>query len=199
MHRLAPVAAIVVAVLAAGYASYGELRARTSLFLTANALLRSGDLSYYADDKGRARRADAKRAVEEFGLGHLLTAPAAVPTAEVFAEDLRKLRRSEGPGLALYIPNSNKAYWELVVDCDGKSVFPVAEAGLAMIQGYVPRQADCPQEFALRGFATPPDVRPEETPDSICVRAREKGFSRVAWLETLQVTEVKLLDCAAAQ
>lgn len=199
LHRLVPVAGVIVAVLAAGYASYGEFRTRTSLFLAANALLRSGDLSYFADDKARARRADAKRAVAEFGLGYLLTAPAAVPPGEAFAEDLRKLRKAEGPGLALYVPNSNTAYWDLVVDCDAKSVFPVAEAGLAMIQGYVPRQADCPQEFALRGFGQPPEVRPDDSPESICLQARDRGFQKVAWLETLDVTEIKLLDCAAAE
>jgi len=55
VHRFAPVAAIVLAVIGIGYASFGELRTRASLFLSANALLRSGDLSYYADDKRRAR------------------------------------------------------------------------------------------------------------------------------------------------
>ncbi len=199
LHRLAPAAATIVAVIAAGYASYGEFRTRASLFLAANALLRSGDLSYFADDHRKARREDAKRAVEEFGLWHLLTAPAATPTGEALAQGLRRLREAEGDRIALYVPAGNTAYWNLVVDCDGKSVFPVAVAGLAMIQGYVPRQADCPQEFALRGFGAAPPVRPEETPDSICLRARGKGFDKVAWLDTLAVEEAKVLDCAAVQ
>lgn len=36
-----------------------------------------------------------------------------------------------------------------------KSLFPVAEAGLAMIQGYAPEPSDCPQETALHGFGLP--------------------------------------------
>jgi hypothetical protein len=193
LHRLAPVAAVIVAVVVAGYASYGEFRTRASLFLAANALLRSGDLSYYAEDKRKAWREDAKRAVKEFGLWHLLTAPEATPTGEALAQGLRDLRAAQGERIALYVPAGNTAYWNLVVDCDGKSVFPVAEAGLAMIQGYVPRQSDCPQDFEQ-----PPDVRPEETPESICLRARGKGFDKVAWLDTLAVEEAKVLDCAAA-
>lgn len=199
VHRFAPVAAIVLAVIGIGYASFGELRTRASLFLSANALLRSGDLSYYADDKRRAWRADAKRALKEFGLWHLLTAPAAEPTGEKLAQGLAELRYAAGDTTALYVPASNVDYWNLVVDCDGKSLFPISEAGLAMIQGYVPKQSDCPQEIALRGFGMPSDVRPEETPQSICARARDKGFDKVAWLDSLSVKDAKLLDCAAAQ
>jgi hypothetical protein len=104
-----------------------------------------------------------------------------------------------GDKTALYVPAGNADYWNLVIDCDGKSLFPVAEAGLAMIQGYVPKQSDCPQEIALRGFGMPSDVRPEETEQSICTRARDKGFDKVAWLDTLSVKDARLLDCAAAQ
>lgn len=196
LHRLAPAAAAIVAVIVAGYASYGEFRTRASLFLAANALLRSGDLSYYAEDKRRAWRADAKRAVKEFGLAYLLTAPAATPPGEKLAEGLRDLREARGGKIALYVPAGNTEFWNLVVDCDGKSVFPIAVAGLAMIQGYVPKQSDCPQEFALRGFGLPPDIRPEETPESICMRALRKGFDWVAWLDTLAVADAKLLHCA---
>lgn len=196
LHRLAPTAAVIVAILAAGYASYGEFRTRASLFLAANAMLRSGDLSYFAEDKRKAWRDDAKRAVKEFGLAYLLTAPAATPPGEALALGLRDLRRTAGDKTALYVPASNTEFWDLVVDCNGKSVFPIAEAGLAMIQGYVPKQSDCPQEFALRGFGRPPDVRPEETPQSICERARRKGFDTVAWLDTLSVKDAKLLNCA---
>jgi hypothetical protein len=199
VHRFAPAAVTVLAVIAVGYASYGELRTRGSLFLAANALLRSGDLSYYADDKRRVWRDDARRAVKEFGLWHLLTAPAATPPGEPLAQGLTELRHVAGDKTALYVPAGNADYWNLVIDCDGKSLFPVAEAGLAMIQGYVPKQSDCPQEIALRGFGMPSDVRPEETEQSICTRARDKGFDKVAWLDTLSVKDARLLDCAAAQ
>lgn len=198
-HRLAPVAVTVLAVIGVGYASFGEFRTRASLFLSANALLRSGDLSYYADDKRRAWRDDARRAVREFGLWRLLTAPAAVAPGDPLAQGLVELRQMAGDKTALYVPASNSDYWNLVIDCDGKSLFPVAEAGLAMIQGYVPKQSECPQEIALRGFGMPSDVRPAETEQSICTRARDKGFDKVAWLDTLSVKDAKLLDCAAAQ
>jgi hypothetical protein len=196
-HRWAPAAAIVVAVLAIGYGSYSEFRTRGALFIDANALLRSGDLSYYADDSRRVWRADAKRALKEFGLAKVLTMPAAMPTGLALAEHLRDARRSLGDKTALYVPAENTDYWNLVIDCDGKSVYPVAMAGLAMIDGYVPRQSDCPQEIALRGFGVPPDVRPEETRESICRRARAKGFERVLWLGTPE-TPGDVLDCRAA-
>jgi hypothetical protein len=199
VHRFAPVAVIILAVIGIGYASFGELRTRASLFLSANALLRSGDLSYYADDKRRAWRADAKRAVKELGLWHLLTAPEALPPGDPLAQGLRELRQVAGDKTALYVPAGNTDYWNLVVDCDGKSLFPIAEGGLAMIQGYVPKQSDCPQEIALRGFGMPSDLRPDETEQTICTRARDKGFDKVAWLDTLSAKDAKLLDCAAPQ
>jgi hypothetical protein len=199
IHRFVPVAVIILAVIGVGYASFGEFRTRASLFLSANALLRSGDLSYYADDKRRVWRADAKRAMKEFGLWHLLTAPEALAPGAPLAQGLTELRQMAGDKTALYVPASNADYWNLVIDCDGKSLFPVAEAGLAMIQGYVPKQSDCPQEIALRGFGMPSDVRADETEQSICVRARDKGFDKVAWLDTLSVKDAKLLDCTAAQ
>jgi hypothetical protein len=181
-QRWAPAAVIVVAVLATGYASYSEFRTRGALFIDANALLRSGDLSYYADDKRKVWRGDAKRALKEIGLVRVLTMPAAAPTGAELAYNLRYMRELTAGRALLYVPANNIQYWSLVVDCDGKSVFPMAMAGLAMIDGYVPRQADCPQEIALRGFGTAPEVRPEETPKSICVRARQKGFDNVLWL-----------------
>lgn len=182
IHRLAPVAVIAAAVIGAGYASYGEFRTRASLFLAANALLRSGDLSYYADDKRRAWREDAKRALGEFGLWHLLTAPPAVPPGEKLAIELRRLRAELGPRVALFIPATNTEYWNLVTDCDGKSLFPVAEAGFALIRGYVPPELNCPMEIALRGFGTPPVPSPDE---DLCAVAREKGFEAVRWLEDM--------------
>jgi hypothetical protein len=171
-----------VAVLIVGYASYSEFRTRGALFVDANALLRSGDLSYYADDKRKVWRDDAKRALKEFGLAKVLTMPAAAPTGLPLAESLRQARASLGDKAALYVPVGDAGYWSLVIDCDGRSLFPVAMAGLALIDGYVPKQSECPQEIALRGFGIPPDQRPEETRDSICLRARDKGFERVLWL-----------------
>lgn len=195
LGRWAPAAAIVMAAVAIGYASYSEFRTRGALFVDANALLRSGDLSYYADDKRRVWREDAKRALKEFGLGEVLTRPAAAPTGGVLAQSLHETRAALGAKAALYVPAGNAEFWNLVIDCDGRSLYPVAMAGLAMIDGYVPRQSDCPQEIALRGFGMPPDLRPEETRESICRRAREKGFERVVWLESSD-RPAEVVDCA---
>ncbi len=181
INRFAPAAATILLVAIIGYASYSELRTRGALFVDANALLRSGDLSYYADDKRRAWRDGAKRALKEFGLAKVLTMPAAMPTGMPLARQLHQMNYALQGTALLYVPASNTEFWNLVIDCDGKSLFPVAMAGFAMIDGYVPKQSDCPQEIALRGFGMPPDLRPEETRESICMRAREKGFERVEW------------------
>jgi len=181
-HRWAPATVIVLAVLATGYASYSEFRTRGALFIDANALLRTGDLSYYADDKRKVWRDDAKRALKEFGLSHVLTAPAATPPGEKLATELQRLRMELGPRVALFIPAENRDYWNLVVDCDGKSLFPVAEAGFALIRGYVPAEYNCPMEIALRGFGTPKPALPNE---DLCDAAREKGFEAVQWLNDM--------------
>lgn len=193
--RWTPAAAIAVAVVAIGYASYSEFRNRGALFVDANALLRSGDLAYYADDKRRAWRDNAKRALKEFGLGDVLTRPVASPTGAALAHSLHETRATLGDKAALYVPAGNAEFWNLVIDCDGRSLYPVAMAGLAMIDGYVPKQSDCPQEIALRGFGMPPDLRPEETPESICRRARERGFERVVWLDRSD-RPAETIDCA---
>jgi len=192
--RFAPAAAVILLVAIVGYASYSELRTRGALFVDANALLRSGDLTYYADDKRKAWRDDAKRALQEFGLAKVLTMPAATPTGLPLAQQLHQMSQAVQGTALLYVPASNTEFWNLVIDCDGKSLYPVAMAGFAMIDGYVPKQSDCPQEIALRGFGMPPDVRPEETRESICMRARERGFNRVQWFGP----ELAMLDCAAA-
>lgn len=197
IHRLASIVALIVVMIAVGYASYGEFRTRGALFIDANALLRTGDLSYYADDKRKAWRDGAKRALEEFGLAKVLTMPAATPTGAELADRLRGARQALGGKAALYVPATNTEFWNLVIDCDGKSLFPVATAGFALIDGYVPKQSECPQEIALRGFGTPPDVRPEETRETICGRAREKGFERVLWLATNGSPD-DVIECGAA-
>ncbi len=180
--RWAPATATVLAILIIGYASYSEFRTRGALFVDANALLRSGDLSYYADDKRKVWRDDAKRALKEFGLAKVLAMPAAVPPGEKLAIELRRLRTELGPRVALFIPAENRDYWNLVLDCDGKSLFPVAEAGFALIRGYVPAEYNCPMEIALRGFGTPKPVLPNE---GLCDAAREKGFEAVRWLNDM--------------
>jgi hypothetical protein len=40
----------------------------------------------------------------------------------------------------------------MVPDCDGKSLWPMAVAGIPLIDGYVPVQSACPQEFSLTGY-----------------------------------------------
>jgi hypothetical protein len=197
-QRWAAAAVIVVAVLATGYASYSEFRTRASLFIDANALLRTGDLSYYADDKRKVWRDDAKRALKEIGLAKVLTMPAATPTGLAVAEHLREARARLGDKTALYVPADYTAYWSQVIDCDGRSLYSVAMAGFAMIDGYVPKQSECAQEIALRGFGVPPDMRPEETRDSICQRARSKGFDHVLWFSGPENAD-DVIDCPAAQ
>jgi hypothetical protein len=195
-QRWAPAAVIVVAVLATGYASYSEFRTRASLFIDANALLRTGDLSYYADDKRKVWRDDAKRALKEIGFAKVLTMPAATPTGLAVAEHLRQARTGLGDKTALYVPADYIAYWNQVIDCDGRSLYSVATAGFAMIDGYLPKQSECPQEIALRGFGAPPNVRMEETRESICQRARSKGFDRVLWFSGVEKPD-DIIDCPA--
>jgi hypothetical protein len=195
-QRWAPAALIVVAILATGYASYSEFRMRASLFIDANALLRTGDLSYYADDKRKVWRDDAKRALKEIGFAEVLTMPAATPTGLAVAEHLRQARTGLGDKTALYVPADYIAYWNQVIDCDGRSLYSVATAGFAMIDGYLPKQSECPQEIALRGFGAPPDVRMEETRESICQRARSKGFDRVLWFSGVEKPD-DIIDCPA--
>jgi hypothetical protein len=187
--RLAPtprrvaVAASVLLASAACVDAGARVDDKAEQAISATALLHTGDLSYYASDKRRAWRADSARALKEIGLFALFRQAAPTPRSIGLRDALVAAKR-EDPAIAVYIrPQSD--FWNLVVDCDGRSVWTMAVAGVPMIDGYVPVQADCQQEFAITGYGTPPAVRKDFSDAEVCERAVAEGITDVLIVETV--------------
>ena len=86
-------------------------------------------------------------------------------------------------GAAYLAPQSD--YWPLVSDCDGKATYPMSVAGVPVIDGYLPVQSVCPQQFSLRGYGAAPETRGDLGDQELCGRARKEGFSIVLRIESL--------------
>jgi hypothetical protein len=180
----------------------GALRSddRFNLAISGTALVHTGDLSYYADDKRRrVLRADAERALQEHGLIGLFRLPPPPPVGAGLAETLAAARRSDleqgNLGTSAYIPPQSD-YWTFVKDCDGRSLWPMATAGVPLIDGYVPVQAECRQEFALIGYGPAPEVRAKLSEPELCSRATAAGFPLVLQIESLgDRSKDRLLTC----
>jgi hypothetical protein len=156
---------------------------KASVFMAYNALLHTGDRSYYDADNRRGWREDGRRAWKELGLGLFRMAPP--PQAgKSLADALRAFKAEVGNKGAAYIPPQSD-YWPLVADCDGKATYPMSAAGVPAIDNYVPASAACPQEFSLRGYGEARPDRPDLSDQELCARARAEGFSEVLRIESL--------------
>jgi hypothetical protein len=189
------IAALLLIGLIAQSTSY--ITWRFNGFVSASALLHTGDRSYYTDDKRRIWREDRKRALDEIGLARLLTGSPAQPDGAALAERLRALRSEFGTSAAVFVPAENEVYWEMARDCDAKSLFPIAVAGLPQVLGYYAKQETCRQDAAWFGFPPPPaEPAMRQTENAVCQRARETGFQTVIWIDSLAPEDVRVVPCA---
>jgi hypothetical protein len=146
------------------------------------ALIRTGDTTYYADDKRRVWRADTKRALAEHGLIDLYTMKPASPSG---ASLLSALETAKSADAAVYFPPDSDYWKNFIVNCDAKSLWPMATVGVPLIDGYVPVQAECRQAFAPIGYGPPPAMRSKLDDTELCRRAEEAGFPVVMAIESL--------------
>jgi hypothetical protein len=152
------------------------------------ALVRTGDPTHYDSMKRKELRADASRAVTELGWGGLFLAPPPEAPAANLVKAMHMFRAAVGNGASLYVPPEADAFWNLTADCDGKSLLPMAVAGIPMLNGYFPEQAECRQEFALSGYASVPDQVSKLDSAGICKRSRENGGAMVMTAPSLSTT-----------
>ncbi|GAB2176159.1 hypothetical protein [Dongia sp. agr-C8] len=159
------------------------LRADTRFYtaMSGSALVRTGDTTYYADDKRKIWRTDTARALSEHGLFGLFALQPPSPSGASIASALATAKSADA---AAYIPPESD-YWTYVKDCDGRSLWPMAVAGVPLIDGTVPVQAECRQEFALIGYPAPPEVRTRLDEAALCARADAAGFPVVMEIESL--------------
>ena len=166
-----------------------------NIVLASNALIRTGDRSFYDHDSRRGWREDAKRARKQYGVIGLFRLAPPTPIGVGLADALQSFKAETGATGAAYIPPVSD-YWSLTTDCDGQSTWPMAVAGVPLIDGYVPVQAKCPQYPALNGYGTPPAVRQDLSDQEICSRALAAGFNTVLRIQSLtDRTEDRRLTC----
>jgi hypothetical protein len=155
---------------------------RFNTAISGAALVRTGDVSYYSDDKRRVWREDTNRALSKHGLIGLFRLKPPIPTGAGLAAALETAKSGDA---AVYIPPESD-YWNYVKDCDGRSLWPMAVAGVPLIDGTTPNQAECRQEFALLGYGTPPEVRTKLDDAALCARATAAGFPVVVEIGSLE-------------
>jgi hypothetical protein len=191
-----PIAAGIAAILVLAILDLRTMGRSLDTFASGKALLVTGDMTYYADDKRRVWHKDAKRALHEIGFAKLLWGPLATPPGKALSEEMSAARVAEGKSVAVYVPETNHDYWNLVIDCDGKSLYPIATAGLPMLDGFTPNRMNCPMEIALRGFGTVPPAPLPASVQPVCGRAKERGFSKVLWVDDLHDSNRnRIIDC----
>ncbi len=189
-------AAAAVAILAClvGLALLGQRQ--WQLVAGTEALVRTGDPQYYSGKGRKNLRLGAAAAMKDLGVrGILTTAPGVAPADPVVAA-LHRFRAAAGNGGSLYVVPSSAGYWGLTEDCDGKSLFAMATAGVPMLDGYYPDQAGCGQEFALLGYrGVPADLGKPLDDAAICARAAAARSTSVLVLS--DAAAPRTLSCAA--
>ena len=172
----------VLAAVACVVLGASDVRLKFNIFMAYNALLHTGDRSYYDEDNKRGWREDGRRAWATYGLGVFRLPP---PQAgKSLADALLAYKAETGnEGAAYLAPQSD--YWPLVSDCDGKATYPMSVAGVPVIYGYLPVQSTCPQQFSLRGYGAAPETHSDLGDQELCSRARQEGFPVVLRIESL--------------
>jgi hypothetical protein len=181
--------------LAVGLVDTVPLRAHT--FVSAEALIHTGDRSYFADHKKRALKADFKRALDNQSLFALIQLPVAEPLGLKLADQLRGVDGAARTGvIAFAAPDS--AYWTLVGECDGRSLWPMAVAGVSMLAGQSAGTATCPDEGPLLGAGLP-DVTFSVAPtdEELCALAVDRRFRSILVIKGLDEAPAKV-ECNVA-
>jgi len=113
---------------------------------------------------------------------------------------LTAIPRGEKRRTALFIPQSDTAFWNLFPEPDRCNVAPLAApaiSGLALVDGMPP--VDCALTdqwaFALYRPRTGPQLEADLTDDRLCERAAAKGFSRLAVLGPPPAYPVRTISC----
>jgi hypothetical protein len=167
------------------------------MVINTEALVRSGDLGYYTGTSQKALRIGASKALSKLGVSGIFTAnPAPAPAAPVI-EALRAFRVSAGNAGSVYVAPATEGYWSLTEDCDGKSLFAMATAGVPMLNGYYPDQKGCGQEFSLLGYpGLPADLGKPLDDAGICAHAAAVHSTTVLILSDVTPT-TRTLSCPA--
>jgi len=127
----------------------------------------------------------------------LMRAPVAEPIGLKLAEQLRSVDGAAKTGaIAFAAPDS--AFWTLGGECDGRSLWPMAVAGVSMLGGQSAGKASCPDEGPLLGAGLP-DVTFSAAPtnDELCALATERRFRTILVIKGLDEAPARI-ECNVA-
>jgi hypothetical protein len=177
------VAAAAAAGLLVGLVDKVPERAHT--FVAAEALVHIGDRSYFVDHKKRALKADARRALDGRSLVELMQMPVSEPLGLKLAGELRSVSGATQTGFIAFA-SSQSDFWNLVGECDGKSLWPMAVAGVSLLAGQSTSAVACPDEPPLLGGNLPPVTLSAAPSDGeLCALARHRRFKDILVINRL--------------
>jgi hypothetical protein len=189
------VATVAVVACVIGLAIIGVRQWR--MVIKTEAQVRSGDMQYFSGTSQTALRIGARKALSELGVAGIFTAGPAPAPATPVVDVLRQFRASAGDRGTVYVAPTSGGYWSLSVDCDGKSLFAMAAAGVPMLNGYYPDQTGCGQEFSLLGYpGLPADLGKPLDDAAICTHAAAVHSTSVLILSDPMPT-TRMLSCTA--
>jgi hypothetical protein len=188
------IATVAVVACVVGLAVIGLRQWR--VVINTEALIRSGDTQYYAGKSQKNMRMNASRALNELGVAGIFALPPAQAPATPVIDALRRFRATSGNAGSVYVAPSTAGYWALTEDCDGKSLFAMAVAGVPMLNGYHTEQSGCAQEFALLGYAgLPADLGMPLDDAGICTHAAAIHSTTVLVIEDVVEPKVRTVAC----
>jgi hypothetical protein len=118
-------------------------------------------------------------------------------------KDLWNLPLEEKRKTLIFIPQSNRAYWDLMFTCAAVPFIAPAMTGMALIDGLP--SADCPvqsdtliNQYAVYRLRSPEDKPLEPDEAGLCDKVRFEGFDRliIIGVDANNAPTVKHLDCS---
>jgi hypothetical protein len=183
------VAAAVIIVIF-GLVKTVPLRANT--FVSAEALVHTGDSSYFSDHGKRALEAGARRALADRSLIALMNQPISEPAGASLARELRSMNTEAERVVAYAAPESQ--FWTLVSECDGASLWPMAVGGVSMLAGQTASKTACGEGQILGENLADAPVPAVRDVSQICDLARQRGFDLILVIDRVEVAPSKI-DC----
>lgn len=108
-------------------------------------------------------------------------------------QELNSIPLHEKKETLLYIPRSNKNYWNLL-SCYATPLLAPALSGLAMVDG-VPNANCSIVGFGYEYYERPKKTKKIESVNEICQKVIKLGFKKLKYLKTNDMKDVRSFDC----
>jgi len=118
--------------------------------------------------------------------------PVSEPLGSKLADQLRSISGATRTGFIAFAPPESDV-WNLVGECDGKSLWPMAVAGVSVLAGQTTSRAACPDEGPLLGSNLPPVTLSAMPSDGeLCALAKHRRFKDILVIHALDETPSRI-------